>query len=268
MKNDKIQTILNTASLNELNSVITTIMDIPDETLNSESLEVMMGMINGGLTPSSRNTAVNNIFSGFKADNLSKTEAINTVNVIKETMRTIIDELNPGQEKRQLLEFVFKLISDMFEEAIIKLINEHIIQLQVKLDEGAKMPTYAHKTDAAADLYAADTITLPAHSLSNMVRTGVHIILPEGYMAMIFPRSSIGAKTGLRLSNSAGIIDQAYLGQLGVLYDNVSDSDYTINAGDRIAQLLILPSYQFKAEEIQELPETDRNESGFGSTGK
>ena len=111
-------------------------------------------------------------------------------------------------------------------------------------------------TDAAADLYAADTVTLAPHSTSNMIRTGVHIALPEGWMAMIFPRSSIGAKTGLRLSNSCGIIDSEYRGPLGVLYDNISDSEYTINAGDRIAQLLVMPNYHFRAKVVDTLDET------------
>ena len=69
------------------------------------------------------------------------------------------------------------------------------------------MPTYAHESDAAADLYAADEITIPANSISNLVRTGVHIALPENWTAIVVPRSSIGMKTGLRLSNSQGIID-------------------------------------------------------------
>ena len=138
----------------------------------------------------------------------------------------------------------------------------------MQLEEGAQAPTYAHNGDACADLYAKEDMTLPAHSHSNMVATGVHIALPEGWMAMIFPRSSMGAKTGNRLSNSVGIIDSNYRGQLGVLYDNLSDSDYTITAGDRVAQMLVMPSYKFRAEVVDTLPETDRGEGGFGSTGK
>ena len=156
---------------------------------------------------------------------------------------------------------------EMIEE-VVNTYHVYDIILPMTLEEGAQEPAYAHDTDACADLYAADTIILPAHSLSNMIRTGVHIQLPEGWLAMIFPRSSIGAKTGLRLSNSVGIIDQGYLGQLGVLYDNTSNSDYTINKGDRIAQLMIIPSYRFKAQIVDHLQETDRGEGGFGSSGK
>ena len=132
---------------------------------------------------------------------------------------------------------------------------------------GAKVPTYAHDTDAAADLYAMETTVLEGNSLGNKIRTGVKIQLPEGWQALIIPRSSIGAKTSLRLSNSVGLIDSGYRGELGVLYDNTSDEPYTVNAGDRIAQLLVMPSYRFQAKVVDILADSDRGEGGFGSSG-
>ena len=134
-------------------------------------------------------------------------------------------------------------------------------------EHGAKVPTYAHDTDAAADIYAMDDVILEPHTYGNKLRTGVKIQLPEGWQALILPRSSIGAKTPLRLSNSVGLIDSGYRGELGVLYDNTSDEPYTINQGDRIAQLLVMPSYRFKAEVVDTLEDSDRGEGGFGSSG-
>ena len=136
------------------------------------------------------------------------------------------------------------------------------------LEKGAQKPTYAHDTDACADLYAMEDTIMPARTMSNMIKTGVHVALPEGWLAMIFPRSSIGLKTPLRLSNSVGIIDSEYRGQLGVIYDNFSDSDIEIKAGERIAQILVMPSYKFKADIVDILPASSRGEGGFGSTGK
>ena len=136
------------------------------------------------------------------------------------------------------------------------------------VDVGAKVPTYAHETDAAADLYAMETTVVEGNTLGNKIRTGVKIQLPEGWLAFILPRSSIGAKTPLRLSNSVGLIDSGYRGELGVLYDNTSDKDYTINAGDRIAQLLVMPSYRFQAKVVDILADSDRGETGFGDSGK
>ena len=89
----------------------------------------------------------------------------------------------------------------------------------------------------------------------------------EGWLAMILPRSSMGVKTPLRLSNSVGLIDSGYRGELGVIYDNTSDNDYQISAGDRIAQLLVMPSYRFKAQVVDVLVDSDRGEGGFGSSG-
>ena len=74
-------------------------------------------------------------------------------------------------------------------------------------------------------------------------------------------------ETPLRLSNSVGLIDSGYRGELGVLYDNTSDEPYTVNAGDRIAQLLVMPSYRFQAKVVDILADSDRGEGGFGSSG-
>jgi dUTP pyrophosphatase len=109
--------------------------------------------------------------------------------------------------------------------------------------------------------------TLEPCSIGNKIRTGVKIQLPEGWLALIIPRSSIGAKTPLRLSNSVGLIDSGYRGELGILYDNIGDDEYVIHAGDRIAQLLVMPSYRFQAKVVDILADSDRGEGGFGSSG-
>jgi len=178
-----------------------------------------------------------------------------------------IDELHPSEQKRTILNGVFSIFYNLFD-GVLERYHKFDIELPIQLEEGAQVPTYAHEGDAAADLYAADTVVVPAHSHSNMIRTGVHIQLPENWVAFIFPRSSTGSKTPLRLSNSVGIIDCQYRGPLGVLYDNLSDSDYTINAGDRIAQLMVMPNYHFKAKIVDKLEESERGEGGFGSSGK
>jgi len=185
----------------------------------------------------------------------------------RNSMISFIDELHPSEKKRVILNGIFSIFYNLFD-SVLERYHKFDIELPIQLEEGAQVPTYAHENDAAADLYAADTVVVPAHSLRNMIRTGVHIQLPENWVAFIFPRSSIGSKTPLRLSNSAGIIDCQYRGPLGVLYDNLSDSDYTINAGDRIAQLMVMPNYHFKAKIVDKLEKSERGENGFGSSGK
>ena len=164
---------------------------------------------------------------------------------------------------------IVEKIFNIFDEAAAKY-HSYSIELPMTVDTeaGAQVPSYAHETDAAADLYAMETTVIQGNTLGNKIRTGVKIQLPEGWLAFILPRSSIGAKTPLRLSNSVGLIDSGYRGELGILYDNISDTPYTINAGDRIAQLLVMPSYRFQAKVVDILADSDRGEGGFGASGK
>ena len=223
--------------------------------------------MNNSVTPFVRRVAVQSLVDNFAMNGQSKEAAKETIETFKNAFENYIVSLNPSKEKKDVLDNFFAILYEIFDTAVEQYHNVDIT-LKMTLDAGAHEPTYAHDSDAAADLYALEDMTLKAHSLGNLVHTGVHIQLPEKWMAMIVPRSSIGMKTGLRLSNSVGIIDEQYLGELGVLYDNISDSDYTIHAGDRIAQLLIFPSYHFKADVVDELQPTERGEGGFGSSGK
>ena len=259
--------VSNDENLQPIMDVIEQIMAIPEDSLNNESIDVITGMISGAFTDKIRNASINEMIKNFEEEGLTREAVHENIESSKAAIKEAIDELKPSANKRQILESIFSIFYDIFDAALECYHNYNII-LPIKLDDGAIVPTYAHETDACADLYAADDMVLPAHTFSNMVRTGVHIALPEGWMAMIFPRSSIGAKTQNRLSNSVGIIDSEYRGQLGVLYDNLSDSDYQIKAGDRVAQMLVMPSYKFKADVVDILPASDRGEGGFGSTGK
>lgn len=248
-------------------NAIEEIMAIPEDNLNDETVEIIIGMTNGALTKRMREETINEIINNFEEENLTKATAKQRIEASKILIQKEIDKLNPSEQKRNILEGIFSIFYEIYNE-VLERYHNYNIELPIKLDDGATVPTYAHDTDACADLYAADDMVLSAHTFSNMVRTGVHIALPEGWMAMIFPRSSIGAKTQNRLSNSVGIIDSEYRGQLGVLYDNLSDSDYFIKTGDRIAQMLVMPSYKFKANVVDILPASSRGEGGFGSTGK
>lgn len=254
-------------NLQPIMDAIEQIMAIPEESLTDENIDIITGMITGAFTDKIRNESVKEMIKTFEEEGLTRPAAKEAIESSKTAINETIDELKVSARKHKIFDSIFSIFYDIFDKALEQYHNYNIV-LPIKLDEGAIVPTYAHETDACADLYAADDMTIPAHTFSNMIRTGVHIALPEGWMAMIFPRSSIGAKTPNRLSNSVGIIDSEYRGQLGVLYDNLSDSDYEIKAGDRVAQMLVMPSYKFKADVVDILPASDRGEGGFGSTGK
>lgn len=257
----------NNKDLKPLIELIELIMNLDDDNLNDAAIKALEDQMHDAVNFNIQQQAAEEMMKDFTRQGLNKLQVANLLINTKSEFNNYIDSLEPSERKRQLLNSFFEILYHIFDLASERYHSDNIV-LNIKLEDGAHEPTYAHETDAAADLYAKEDMILPAHSLSNMVSTGVHIQLPERWMAMIVPRSSIGAKTGLRLSNSVGIIDEGYLGQLGVLYDNISDSDYTIHAGDRIAQLLIFPSYHFKANVVDELQPTERGEGGFGSSGK
>lgn len=257
----------NNTEIQPLMDVVQQIMELPDDSLTDTTVESMIGAINGAFTPAMQEKAIQEFIRQIEEEGLNTTALKYRINEARNSITSFIDELHPSEKKRAILNGVFSIFYNLFDSALERY-HKYDIELPIQLEEGAQVPTYAHENDAAADLYAADTVVVPAHSHGNMICTGVHIQLPENWVAFIFPRSSIGSKTPLRLSNSVGIIDCQYRGPLGVLYDNLSDSDYTINAGDRIAQLMVMPNYHFKAKVVDKLEESERGDGGFGSSGK
>lgn len=156
---------------------------------------------------------------------------------------------------------------------IVKKINEIIAfvngegiysKLKVMLDEKAYLPTRAHKTDAGLDLYARETQVVPARE-SATFDTGVHIELPEGTVGMLKSKSGLNVNHGL---TSEGVIDVGYTGSIAVKLYNHSGYDYTVNAGDKISQLVIMPIITPELELVTELEQTERGNGGFGSTGR
>ncbi len=133
-----------------------------------------------------------------------------------------------------------------------------------KLDPRATLPTRAHPDDAGLDLYALESVMLPAGG-GMVARTGVAVAVPAGHVGLVADRSSM-AKRGLK--TAGGVIDAGYRGELGVVLWNISGQTQTIAAGERLAQLLIVPVATPVVEERSSLDETSRGANGFGSTGK
>lgn len=136
--------------------------------------------------------------------------------------------------------------------------------MKVTLDEGAKMPTRAHDTDAGLDLYARDTQIVPAKE-SAVFDTGVHIALPAATVGLIKSKSGLNIKHGLI---SDGVIDVGYTGSIHVKLYNLSGYDYTVKAGDKISQLVITPVEMVSLELVDTLEDTERGANGFGSSGR
>lgn len=133
---------------------------------------------------------------------------------------------------------------------------------------GETLPAYAHPGDAGADLTAAERVTLPAGGGRALVGTGIRIALPDGFAGLVLPRSGLAAKHGVTCLNTPGLIDSGYRGEVKVLLVNTDPAtDYTVEPGDRIAQLVVQPVAQATFTKVDELDEHVRGEGGFGSTG-
>ena len=141
--------------------------------------------------------------------------------------------------------------------------------LSPKIGREIPAPFYASPGAAAMDLHACldEAVNIPAGG-RKVIPTGLAIALPgPGYVALVFARSGLGIKHGIAPANCVGVIDSDYRGEILVGLQNSGDSDYTIQPGDRIAQLMLTPVIQASVTLVDELDDTDRGAGGFGSTG-
>jgi dUTP pyrophosphatase len=154
-----------------------------------------------------------------------------------------------------------------------------IVKLK-KLSHNCVIPTYAKEGDAGMDLVATEIIKDTPEQIT--YGTGISMEIPNGFVGLVFPRSSI-RKMGLQLSNSVGVIDSGYRGEIQAtfnklfggegMYDEMKVNNYShtndwYGVGDKIAQIMIIPYPHIEFEEVTELSDSERGEGGFGSTGK
>jgi dUTP pyrophosphatase len=140
----------------------------------------------------------------------------------------------------------------------VKIINE----------SDSKLPAYATENSAGVDLYANSQKQVTLKPLERqIISTGIFIELPTGYEAQIRPRSGLAANYGITVLNTPGTIDSDYRGEIKVILVNLSNDTCTINHGDRIAQMIIAKHEHVEFDEVDNLSETERGNSGFGSTG-
>ena len=150
--------------------------------------------------------------------------------------------------------------------------------MKIMLDEGAVMPTRAHAYDAGLDLYAMEDVTVPCATVvdfdaceaevecgSATIDTGVHVKIPQGCVGFVKSKSGLMVNHGI---TTDGTIDCGYTGSIKVKLFNHSSKEYHFKAGDKIAQLVILPCVLLPLEQVEKLEKTERGANGFGSTGR
>lgn len=142
------------------------------------------------------------------------------------------------------------------------------MQVKIVNKSGFEAPFYATELSAGMDLKASISEPIVLGELERaMVPTGLYIELPAGYEAQVRPRSGLAAKHGVTVCNSPGTIDADYRGEIKVILVNVSKTPFTINPGERIAQMVIARYEKIEWVEVEQLGETERGAGGFGSTG-
>jgi len=138
-----------------------------------------------------------------------------------------------------------------------------------KLDSAVKLPEY--KTDGASGMdlmaFLKDAVIVKPKT-SSLIPTGLSVAFSKNYEIQIRPRSGLAAKNNITVLNTPGTIDSDYRGEIKVIIYNHGDTNFSINNGDRIAQMILCPVVKMMLEETNDLPETIRGEGGFGSTGK
>lgn len=140
-----------------------------------------------------------------------------------------------------------------------------MVQLKIKrIDKDLPAPAYAKEGDAAFDLRSThDALLKPGDKM--LIKTGLCVAIPSGYVGLIWDRSGLAAKNGLTCLG--GVIDSGYRGEIGVVLCNLGSEEFKVERNMRIAQMLIQPVHQAMIEEVEELDETHRGGTGFGSSG-
>ena len=157
---------------------------------------------------------------------------------------------------------------------IVRIRKSDVFMVKVKFKrlkdgKGVDVPKYQSDGAAAFDLHSAvseRTVVKPGEI--KLIPTGFHIEVPEGFVGEVSPRSGLGAKFGISIVNSPGIIDSDYRGEIMIIMVNHGKEDFVVNRNDRVAQMKIMPYEHVDIEEVDELSESERGANGFGSTGR
>ncbi len=175
-----------------------------------------------------------------------------------QTLNNVLTSLNKDVEQEMM-----KGVMETTQSVPTSLVSVLPIKIK-KLNESAVTPSYSKDGDAGMDLVATEIISETTDQIT--YGTGISMEIPKGYVGLVFPRSSI-RKYELELTNSVGVIDSGYRGELQATFNKTHQKLNKYNVGDRIAQIMIIPYPQVSFIEVDELSTTERGSGGFGSTG-
>lgn len=183
---------------------------------------------------------------------------------VEQRIKDIQEDNTLSENKKKVLITMLNRSLEVIE-SIVNIPREMVDIKIKKLHEDAIIPTYAHTSDAGADIYAIEDIDIPPHK-TVIVKTGIAVSIPNNYEIQIRPRSGLSSKTNLRIANAPGTIDAGYTGEVGIIMDNTGNLTVHIKKGDKIAQMVPMPVPMINWIEVDELESTDRGTNGYGSS--
>lgn len=248
----------NTNALN-IEEQLTTILELPDEMFDTVYQEIKEELVK-----SYKNGELKRSFSK-SLKNEDKQKILNALEKTREMLASEDAEEFLSNNKKDFLNFLL----DCSNKAINDIPYRDTVKLKVELcNENAKIPTYANPFDAGCDVYSAEHIILGANE-TRIIKTGLKVVVPDGWMLSVRPRSGMSAKTGLRVANAPGTIDSGYRNEVGIILHNTGNQEYSIEIGDRIAQFIIEPAPMIQFEIVESVANIGENRGGgFGSTGQ
>lgn len=194
---------------------------------------------------------------------ISDKEKEEAINSFKELKKELEDELS--QEKIDFL----SLLIDSMENILNSVSYRDTVSVAIEFCHvNAKEPTYSNPDDAGCDVYAVEDCSI-APGATMIVKTGLKVAVPAGWMLSVRPRSGMSAGTGIRVANAPGTIDTGYRDEVGIILHNTGNVAYAVKAGDRIAQFVIEPAPMIKFKKVESVANIGENRGGgFGHSGK
>ena len=243
----------------EIKNILNTIQSLPDA-----SVEMILPQIEDQFKELVKEQ---DLLNKTKTEFLEQGYTVADIKAIKQSYDTIAEDyfkiVSPTSPKGRYITALIGVYKD-FLDAILKEGFSRTVNVKVeKLVDHAIIPTYAHFGDAGADLYASQSVQVLPNE-TKIIPTGLKIEVPDGYEMQVRPRSGMSVKTNTKVV--FGTVDSGYRGEVGIMLTNYGQEIYTVNAGDKIAQAIIAPTYHGNFLVVDSLSETERGEGGFGST--
>ena len=243
-----------------------------EETLVKEAFSFIFSMPDDlfrQIYPSMKEEFLKTIKSGeYQKEQIEKGSSQEEIDRSLQSLLSIKKEIDNYEGlSKEKIEYL-NLIIDETINILLNIPYRDKVKVQVEFcHPNAKEPTYANPDDAGCDIYAVENCDI-APGTTVIVKTGLKVAVPAGWVLTIYPRSGLSAKSGLRLANSVGQIDTGYRDEIGVIFHNTSSEIYTIKTGDRIAQFRIEPAPMIEFEKVDSVEEIGRNRGGgFGHSG-